>query len=204
MHNCDMKLKILSFSFFLLVSTLCSAQSLILCFDEKCEISINGESNITPYECRLIEKPNYDTIDVYSYTKNGLFYLENAIVKLDATSFKCDNRVMTNDFLKSIKADEYPVVSVDFRYFKLSEPLVDLPIQRNVPVKFYVTIAGEKRSYYAPYQLVRLDDKILTVKGSIKIKMSDFNITPPEALFGAVKVEDDIQMIFNVRFCVSH
>ncbi len=180
------------------------AQSLILCFDEKCEISISGESNVSPYQCQLSETPANDTIDVYSYTKNGLFYLQNAIVKLPAKAFQCDNRVMTNDFLKSIKAEEFPEVSVDFRYFKLLKPLIDMPEQRNVPVKFYVTIAGVKKGIYAPYKLVRLDENILTVKGTVAIKMSDFNITPPQALFGAIKVQDEIQMVFNVRFCVSN
>lgn len=187
-----------------IATSFCYAQSLILCFDERCEISINGESNVTPYQCQLIETPQNDTIDVYSYTKDGLFYLENAVVKLNANSFKCDNRVMTNDFLNSIKAEEHPVVSVDFRYFKLDKPLFDLPIQKDVPVKFFVRIAGQKRGYYAPYKLVRLDKNILTVRGTVNIKMSDFNINPPEALFGAIKVEDEIQMVFNVKFCVSH
>lgn len=180
------------------------AQSLILCFDEKCEIAIKGNTNVSPYQCDLEQLPANDTLDVYSYTKDGLFYLENAIVKLPAHSFICDNKMMTHDFLKALKADKFPHVSIEFVHFKLQKPLALLPLQKNVPVKFYVTIAGIKKAFYANYEEIRLEKNLLYLKGKISIKMTDFGITPPTALFGAIKVSDEISMQFTVRFCVSH
>jgi hypothetical protein len=186
------------------LTTTATAQSLVLCFDENCRIAIDGNTNVSPYQCALFERPGNDTIHVYSYTKNNLFYLENAIVKLRAKSFKCNNRAMTSDFLAALKADKYPWVKIEFDYFNLTKPLNELTTQRNVPVHFYVTIAGIKRGYLVTYDYVKLEKTMLSVNGRINIKMSDFNITPPEALFGTIKVKDEISMLFNVRFCVSH
>lgn len=180
------------------------AQSLVLCFDENCRIAIDGNTNVSPYQCALYERPGNDTMHVYSYTKNNLFYLENAIVKLRTKSFKCNNRAMTGDFLAALKADKYPWVNIEFEYFNLAKPLSAMPLQRNVPVRFYVTIAGMRRAYLIPFDYVTLEKTILSVNGRINIKMSDFKITPPEALFGTIKVRDEISMLFNVRFCVSH
>ena len=188
---------------FALITTT-QAQSLVLCFDENCRIAIDGTTNVSPYQCALFERPGNDTMQVYSYTKNNLFYLENAIVKLRTKSFKCNNRAMTSDFLDALKSDKHPWVNIAFDYFNLTKPLFEMPLQRNVPVHFYVTIAGIKRGYLIPFEMVKLEKTMLSVNGRINIKMSDFKIIPPEALFGAIKVQDEISMLFNVRFCVSH
>lgn len=189
---------------FMAVKFSAAAQSLIICFDEKCEVVIKGNTNVAPYQCSLNQPPAFDTLDVYSYTKDDLFYLENAIIKLPAQSFFCDNKMMTDDFLEALKADVFPHVSLEFTYFKLKQPLAHMPLQKNIPVKFYVTIAGVKKAFYSTYDEIRLADNILFLSGNISISMGDFNITPPSALFGAIRVSDKIKMQFNVRFCISN
>lgn len=197
-------------SFLLLLLALCflgqrlSAQSLIICFDEKCEVQINGSTNISDYQCSLDQLPEKDTLEVYSYTKNGLFYLENAIVNLPTRHFLCDNKVMTDDFLEALKADEFPQISITFDYFKLEKPLHEQPIQNNVWVKYSITLAGVKKDFYTKYEEVKLEEDILFLKGTLKVKMTDFGIKPPTALLGAIKADDAITMRFNVRFCISH
>lgn len=40
----------------------------------------------------------------------------------------------------------------------------------------------------------------IAFKGNKKLKMTDFNMEPPKAMFGILKADDDVTVSFNVTF----
>ncbi|TXG39286.1 YceI family protein [Seonamhaeicola maritimus] len=63
-------------------------------------------------------------------------------------------------------------------------------------------IAGTKKSVPMRFDVV-IDDNKVILEGKVKLKMTDFNLTPPEALMGAIKAKDDIMLKFAARFIES-
>ncbi|WP_299549740.1 YceI family protein [Seonamhaeicola sp.] len=65
-----------------------------------------------------------------------------------------------------------------------------------------LTIAGTKRSVPIRFE-VTIDDNKVKLEGRTILKMTDFNLTPPEALSGTVKAKDDVMLRFDARFAGS-
>ncbi|MEP1791697.1 YceI family protein, partial [Reichenbachiella sp.] len=62
-------------------------------------------------------------------------------------------------------------------------------------------IAG--KSNEIPVRLTINNTSKLSVSGSIKIKMTDYGITPPTAVFGTIKTGDDITIQFDFTLIKS-
>ncbi|TYA71644.1 YceI family protein [Seonamhaeicola marinus] len=62
-----------------------------------------------------------------------------------------------------------------------------------------LVIAGTKKSVPVSFDVTTTNNKV-NLKGKTILKMTDFNLTPPEALMGTIKAKDDIMLKFDVRF----
>lgn len=62
-----------------------------------------------------------------------------------------------------------------------------------------LTIAGVTQSVSFPVELTSLEDKY-TFEGSLDTKLTAFSITPPTALLGTVKTEDEVKISFKAVF----
>ncbi|MEP2026600.1 MAG: YceI family protein [Reichenbachiella sp.] len=107
----------------------------------------------------------------------------SAIVK----SIKSGKSGMDSNTYKALKEDDYPEIK-----FESSQ----LRIQGNKLVGTgKLTIAG--KSNEIPIDLDINQESMITVDGKVKIKMTDYDITPPTAVFGTIKTGDDITIQFN-------
>jgi polyisoprenoid-binding protein YceI len=64
-------------------------------------------------------------------------------------------------------------------------------------VKVRITIKDQSREVVLPTQLV-IDRQSLQVKGQFKIKLTEFGITPYSVAMGALKVEDELTIKFEL------
>lgn len=175
-----------------------------ICFDESCAIVINGKSNVSPFSCGMDQVPVHEgAIPVNARYENGKMMMNNVEIKLPTSSFTCDNNAMTRDFQSALKADQHSFVRLFFNHLVLPTSLQQKGSQKNVPALIYFQIAGIRKAYKVVFSRVDLREDILIINGSINMAMSDFNITPPSALFGMIKAEDNIRVDFILRFCVN-
>ncbi|WP_406683994.1 YceI family protein [Seonamhaeicola sp. MEBiC1930] len=101
---------------------------------------------------------------------------------------------------KTLKADKYK-----FILFTLTE-VSDITKKSNGVFELetlgYLTIAGIKKLTPIAFNVTIVDNKV-NLKGRIKLKMTDFNLIPPEALLGTIKAKDEIMLRFDARFTES-
>lgn len=171
-----------------------------LCFIDDSEINILGSSNVTDYQCILHDLTNNSNIEIKSQVFDRTIKLQNAKVVLLANGFDCENRIMTKDFLKAIKGEKYPEITVAFHQFTLSDNVNKQPNQKNIPAKISIYLAGVTNYYSILLDRFEVKSDELQVVGLIHLRMSDFNITPPTALFGTIKTEDEITIDFKINF----
>lgn len=62
-----------------------------------------------------------------------------------------------------------------------------------------MTIAGTTKQISFPVRLSTVGGK-LTFEGSIETKLTDFSVTPPTALMGTVKTQDEVKLSFKSTF----
>lgn len=110
---------------------------------------------------------------------------------------------MTRDFYKAIKGKEFPQIKIEFQKFVLVDQVDENPNQKNVPATISITLAGKNNVYTIPLKQFKVGKDQLSIKGNLNLKMTDFNIIPPTALFGAVKTDDAIEIEFAITFVLE-
>lgn len=167
---------------------------------ENSEITILGTSNVTDYSCLLRTSSENQHLLIESATKGLTITLKDAVIKLKANDFVCDNGPMTKDFLKTIKAEKYPHVLIEFQSFQLNEPVEKNNAQQNVISTIAVTLAGVQRFYKLRLDSLNFEMDSVTVSGQKELNISDFQIQAPTALFGLVRADDKVTIEFKIVF----
>jgi len=93
----------------------------------------------------------------------------------------------------ALKYEDFPVI----KFFLKTIDKID-PVTGKVTDKFNVTIAGVTKPMTIQGVFTDLKNGQLRIIGEQKMKMSDFKVDPPTALFGTIKTGDDITLEFNI------
>jgi polyisoprenoid-binding protein YceI len=109
-----------------------------------------------------------------------------------------EGSTMDNKTYEALKSDKFPQIS-----FLLTEPVLAIPGGANaysVTAKGTLTIAGVTKIVSMPIKISEDADKKITVEGIQKVKMSDYGIQAPTAIFGVLKTGDVITINFKATF----
>lgn len=138
------------------------------------KFSVKGSTSLGKFDCRYLPETG-DTL--FLNKTNGLEY------HIPVRGFRCGNFVLNGDFRRTLKHKEYPEV-----FFKMSK----VRAQENGEFLFdlHLKIAGKEKD---------TTDLVLTKKGKelmgfVDLKFSDFDLTPPQKLGGAIKVAERINL----------
>ena len=160
-------------------------------------VTINGTSNLHDWN----EKAEGATGDAILTNKtNGSIELNAVNIKINVRSIKSSegSSMMDNNTYAALKADHYPEIT-----FALSTPILSdaNPLKdKIVPVKGDLTIAGVRRPIEMQVKLSMEPNGTIAFSGSYILKMSDYNIKAPTALFGTIKTGDAITIQFKSTF----
>lgn len=105
-------------------------------------------------------------------------------------SLKSEHSAMDNNAYKALKNDKNPAITYTMTSASFNGA--------NVNVKGRLTIAGSTRDEDIDAVCKSNPDNTITVTGTKKISMKDFNMQPPTFMLGAVKTGNDIVLKFNV------
>ncbi|MEI9934653.1 MAG: YceI family protein [Ferruginibacter sp.] len=100
-----------------------------------------------------------------------------------------------------MKGDKFPAIT-----FLLTTPVTNVPSGANgytVTAKGNLTIAGVTKAVSIPIKISEDAQQKILIEGSSPVKMTDYGIDPPTALFGMLKTANDITISFNTTFLSS-
>ncbi|MTV36634.1 YceI family protein [Duganella radicis] len=92
-----------------------------------------------------------------------------------------------NMLTKVLDAERYPVVSVHAQRGAAGQPL-----------QVAITLHGVTRTLAIPVAL-REENGAITVKGTVNLKQSDFGLTPFSVMAGAMSVQDQMELRFELN-----
>ena len=155
------------------------------------KLSVNGTSTLHDWECVS------DQIKAETSFKNGTGYINKISrlrVLIPSSSLKSGKKLMNKKMQTALKAGSYPEIE-----FEIKET-INLEKSGSVMVIGDLTIAGITKiiSFNLVYDQPNIGDIIFT--GSKDLKMTDFQIIPPEVLMGSIKTGDEITIEFQVSF----
>jgi len=150
---------------------------------------INGKSNVNSFSFSFLNSPD-DTGSSFRYRS----WEKGTEILIPLKEFQASNPRMYNDFLQEVHESEYPYISVFFPYL---EPDKLGSVTSGSGQKVLITLAGVTKQYTIECALVNCGDH-LALRGSEKIRLTDFRISPPEKLSGLIKVKDEITVSFGI------
>lgn len=108
---------------------------------------------------------------------------------------------MNRRMYKALKRDDFPTITFELSSSEIANVSSDSTFQLNTSGT--LTIAGVSREISVPVETSILKDGNYKFTGSYEINMTDFDVEPPSAMFGAIKcgemVTIDFELIFGER-----
>ena len=193
-----MKLKFITYYF--LLAIFASIQSLSFASgrtdtDGKTEyenyISIKGSSNVNEFELTNISPSISQASE--AVTNSGTFRK----IQIAVDDFSGPNDRMVDDFKEMVDAGNYPFITI----FIEQKELADFDETTGLTnFKTKISIAGESQKYVVPCRVESKLDGGYLLDGSFSLKLTDFEIDPPQKLMGLVQVKNKVFINFVFNF----
>ncbi len=157
------------------------------------EITIRGTSNLQSWSAE-VEQVEGDFLLVL---EDGLVTeIQNIQFRADATSIKgSEGRRMDAKIYETLKTDKHPEITFVLREILA---LYENPGTARVTSRGVLTLAGVSRVIELQAVGVVLPDGSVRFSGTHALKMSDFRMSAPTAMFGALRTGDEVEIDFSV------
>lgn len=156
-------------------------------------LHIEGKTNVNSFTCSLDTITEKETlIAIERKEKNLCVFFPNQI-KISVMDMLCENNIMTKDLQKTLEAETYPFISINFINLR------NLGTTDECEASFWLTIKEKRKLVKATCQKIYNPNQP-TLEGSTNISFSEFGIEAPEKFFGAVSVKDTLTISFMLRF----
>jgi hypothetical protein len=161
----------------------------------KSRLEISGTTNINEFHCLSVSYAGEDimTEKWNKATQHGEISGE---IMMKANGFDCHNAMMTRDFATTVKAGEFPEISI--RFIALNKALSNEESDR-FSGHVEITLAGKSKTYSVSCVVKEENDDSKLLEGNRTFYFSDFGLKPPQKLFGAVKVKDTVSVDFYLK-----
>ncbi|AKQ44698.1 hypothetical protein TH63_02165 [Rufibacter radiotolerans] len=158
-------------------------------------IKVLGTSNVHDWE---MASTTMDSKGEFKFdSNNALQSISNFTFTVAVKTIKSESSSMDSRMYKAIKAEEYPKIVYNLRSTQVT------PVSKN---KFLVkaigdlTIAGAKQPIAMDVNVVVNPDNTLSITGTEKIKQTDYKLTPPSFMAGAMKVGNDLTIKYALNY----
>lgn len=164
---------------------------------------LQGTSNVNAFTCNCEDQYTRQELEIER--KGGYVKFRNVDVYLKTRNFDCHNRKIDCDMQKALKADQYPHIKISLVDTWQNPKCLEgeckdwFDVQANVNI----TITGTTRLQSIPAKAKMLGPNRFQLRGEKALQMSAFGITPPEAMFGMIKVNDWISFHFDLTVVVD-
>jgi len=160
-------------------------------------VSIHGTSNLHDWDENVVTVTGDGSVD---WNSDANFDLNAMNIKMVVNSIKStEGSIMDKNTYKALKADDHPDIT-----FVLAAPVKSIQAGTHViAARINLTIAGVTKAIDMPVTTTALAHGNISFEGSKTIKMTDYGIKPPVALFGTMKTGDEITIKFKTVFAIS-
>lgn len=154
----------------------------------KSTMTIDGTSNVHDWT------ENVETINgSLTATLSGttLSAISSFNMSIPVSSIKSGKSGMDKNTYTALKSDKYPNIKFNLQSTKIAG--------NDITVTGTLEIAGTKKTVTFPVKY-SISGGNPVISGSYKMKMTDFNVEPPTALFGTISTGNDVTIKFNIQF----
>ena len=114
------------------------------------------------------------------------------------TTLRCGNGKMERDMYRALRASDFP--TIEFKFQKLVGGVThDIDGgSYHAKIAGVLSLAGATRNIVIDVEAKRVARDRFRLQAKLPLRMTDFRITPPTALFGAIKASDNLTVLFDL------
>ena len=189
---------------------------LVLVASAGSHLTLEGSSNVTDWRCNgrtldarmEIAAPLTRVNEIIDSIEDGdvarldpraaSFPQPDFELRVPVASLRCGNAHMERDMVRALRGETHP--AIHFRFTGLAggiEHDIDANLYR-ATITGELTLAGAKKNVQVPVVAERVSRDRFRLRARLPLRMTDFRITPPTALFGMVKAKDDLVVQFDL------
>lgn len=157
---------------------------------QRSRLWIEGSSNVNKFQCSAAR---YNT-QVQSPTKDTTVEVE---VDVAVEGFDCGKRRMNRDLYETLLSNRHPFISFEYKSTE-SMTYSDETDTYDLIVNGTLTVAGHTNTISFPLTAELYGDGTIRAKGQTELKMTAYNVDPPSALLGLVRVNDELTVHFEL------
>jgi hypothetical protein len=157
-------------------------------------LSVDGKSNVNSFSCNVNEYAKVDTLICSNDAGKPVDFTGS--IQMEILSFDCKSEMITKDLRKTLKADQYPKMSIRF----ISLAFMPLLQNKTELVKGWVEVelAGVVKRFELTYSFLRSGTTYIKMNGGRSFRFSDFKLSPPRKFAGLIKIKDDFDVHFQL------
>jgi len=160
---------------------------------------IEGTSNLHEWSCKadtLDAAIDVDAAAVAQLATSAPQALKHVQVKVPVRALKCGHGAMDNNLYKALNADKTPNVNYILATFDAAPGTTKDSF--TLHTSGTLEISGKQNPITVDVAADRLPDGSIKATGTVPIRMTDYGIKPPTALFGRLKTGDEVKVHFEL------
>lgn len=158
-------------------------------------IKVHGTSTLHDWTMHMEKVSGEATMDIDA--ESGLD-ISKVYVRLKVTDFKSEWSQMDKNTYEALEEEDHPYITYNLTRVNAVTPQGGNKYQ--VDASGSLTIAGTTRTIRMKSTVQVNSDGTLRITGSHAMKMTDFNVDPPTAMFGTITTGNDITIEFDTKF----
>lgn len=119
----------------------------------------------------------------------------SGLINLETEGIDCQNNLITNGFMETVKAEEYPEISIRLLSLQKASRFTEL---QTVEGSVEISMAGVFRTYTLSSKLRQLEGGKAYLQGQQAIRLSDFGLKVQPRILGMIKVNDIVSVDFEL------
>ena len=157
------------------------------------DLVVSGTSTLHDWNMKSVKA---DCSGVFTLNSAGeITSVEGLVFSTPATALKSEHTSMDNNAYKALKTDKNPVIVYTVSSVSIAPGKGGAC---TVTCKGKLNLAGSTRDEQVVALCQPNADNTITVTGTEKISMKDFNIDPPTFMLGTIKTGNDITLSFTL------
>lgn len=164
------------------------------------QIKINGTSTIHDWEVKSEKMAGSMLFTPKGKIKSNKLMegkISDGKLSVNVVQIKSERgATMDGKMHQALKVEAHPTIG-----FVLSQPIqLEKKTRDGVEIKGQLSIAGVTKTSDVSASVSQTNAGTIVISGETALKLTDFNITPPTAMFGQIQTGDDISVVFDLIF----
>ncbi len=172
------------------------SQAFFFHLDASSTLYLEGSSNVSNFSCVWRQDKPLGAFVFSPNSQGDSLHFSGAGIDIEIRTLDCGNQRMNHDLYQTLNASLFPHIDIALH----EATLMNIGDHEYSTYKTLVdiTMNNHKLKTGVELDVQSMGESTWSFRGRKKLKMSDFNVDPPTAMLGLVRVKDEITIVFDL------